>query len=155
MTSFLFAGAALVGLAPCLSAESPAVRIKVQPAAAPRPALRYQLLPEVPELNPGNPAQWYVRCFAEQRIFFFSKEANAERARYRSLPLAELPAEKLRHYGGNALAQADWGARLDALDWQMTQRVQTEGPDLLLPELGPLRILGTALQVRLRAQVAG
>jgi hypothetical protein len=131
-----------------------AVRLTVRPAAAPKPALKYQLLPEVRELNPGNPAQWYVRCFAEQRNFFFGKEATAERARYRSMPLAELPADKLRQYGGAALTQADWGARLDTPDWQVLDRVQTEGTDLLLPELGSLRILAAGLQVRFRGEVA-
>src|SRR5438477_3671281 len=92
------------------------VQVSVSPAAAPKPALKYQLLPEVRELNPGNPAQGYLRCFGEQRIFFFSKESSAERARYQSMPLAELPADKLRQYGGHALKQADWAARLDALD---------------------------------------
>jgi hypothetical protein len=136
-------------------ADDTVIRLKVQPMPAPRPALKYQLLPEVREMHPGNPAQWYVRCFQEQRNFFFSREATAERARYRSMPLAELPAEQLRHYGGHALTQADWAARSDALDWQVLERVQNEGMDLMLPELGPLRILATALQVRFRAQVAG
>jgi hypothetical protein len=122
---------------------------------APKPALKYLLLPEVREQNPGNPAQWYVRCFQEQRNFFYSKEANAARARYLAMPLADLPAAELRHYGGFALTQADWAARLDALDWQVLQRVQTEGLDLLLPELGPIRLLGPALRVRFRGQVAG
>jgi hypothetical protein len=131
-----------------------AVRLNVQPMAAPKPALKYLLLPEVRELIPGNPAQWYLRSFQEQRIFFFSKEATADRARYLSMPLAELPAKKLRNYGGNALRQADWAARLDALDWQMVRHVQTDGLDLLLPELAPLRILGTALRVRFRGEVA-
>src|SRR5438876_1296245 len=117
------------------------VRLTVQPAGAPVPALKYQLLPEVRELNPGNPVQWYIRCFQEQRNFFFSKEATAERARYLAMPLAELPAEKLRQYGGSALQQADWAARLDTPDWLLLQRVQAEGLDLRLPELGPLRIL--------------
>lgn len=135
--------------------DETAVRLQVWPMPAPKPALKYLLLPEVHELKPGNPAQWYLRCFQEQRYFFFSKEANAERARYRSMPLAELPAAKLRGYGGSALTQADWAARLDAVDWQVLDRVQTEGVDLMLPELGPLRILGTALQVRFRAEVAG
>src|SRR5438132_7465797 len=98
-------------------AEETAVRLKVWPVPAPKPALKYLLLPEVHELKPGNPAQWYLRCFQEQRYFFFGKEANAERARYRSMPLAELPVKKLRDYGGAALTQADWAARLDALDW--------------------------------------
>jgi hypothetical protein len=130
-------------------------RLYVRPMAAPQPALKYVLLPEVREMNPGNAAQWYVRCFQEQRNFFFSKEANAARARYRSLPLAELPAEKLRQYGGFALTQADWAARLDTVDWEVLQRVQTEGLDLLLPELGPIEVLATGLQVRFRGQVAG
>src|SRR5579871_4165997 len=91
------------------------VRLHVAPMAAPKPALKYLLLPEVRELNPGNPVQWYVRCFAEQRNFFFSKEGVAERERLLTLPLAQLPTDKLpkdklRRYGGNALLQADWGA---------------------------------------------
>ena len=61
---------------------------------APKPALKYQLLPELRELNPGNAAQNYLKCFMEQRNFFFSKEAVAERARYQTMPLAELPARQ-------------------------------------------------------------
>jgi hypothetical protein len=130
------------------------VAISAAPAAAPKPALKYQLLPEVRELKPGNPVQWYVRCFMEQRQFFFNKDMVAERARQRTMPLKDLPAEQLRNYGGNALAQADWGARLDTPDWQVTDRVQTEGADLRLPELVPLRELAGALQVRFRGEVA-
>ena len=59
--------------------------------AAPKPALKYQLLPEVRELQPGNPVQWYLRCFAEQRNFFFNKEVIEERTRYRA-DAAEGPA---------------------------------------------------------------
>jgi hypothetical protein len=150
-----FLAAALLAALPlgCCAGEA-VVQLKVQAAAAPKPALKYQLLPEVSEMNPGNPVQWYLRCFGEQRIFFYGKESVADRARYRSIPLAELPAENLRTYGGNALRQADWAARLDAPDWQVLQRVQNEGIDLLLPEQGPLQVLAAALQVRFRGQVA-
>jgi hypothetical protein len=130
------------------------VRLKVRPMAAPKPALKYQLLPELAELNPGNPAQGYVRCFSEQRFFFYSKEGVAERTRYLAMPLAELPAEKLRDYGRGALRHADWSARLDSPDWQVLRHVQHDGMDLLVPEAGPLRVLGLALQVRFRAEVA-
>jgi hypothetical protein len=122
---------------------------------APKPALKHQLLPEVRELNPGNPAQNYLKCFAEQRNFFYSKEAITDRARYLSMPLAELRVEKLKEYGGYALRQADWAARLDALDWQTLQQLQTEGLDLPLRELARLQLLGPALQVRFRIEVAG
>jgi len=155
MIRFLLAIGVLAALSRGIFAEGSAVHLAVQPMAAPKPALKYQLLPEVRELNPGNPAQWYIRCFQEQRNFFFSKEGTAQRARYQSMPLAELREKKLRPYGGNALRQVDWGARLDSLDWEVLQRVQTDGMDLRLPELKPLLILGAALQVRFRAEVAG
>src|SRR5438132_4597817 len=155
MTCFFLVVTILVAPPVDSRAGETAARLNVQPMAAPKPALKYVLLPEVREMNPGNAAQWYVRCFQEQRNFFFSKQANAARARYRALSLAELRKENLRQYGGFALTQADWAARLATVDWEVLQRVQTEGLDLLLPELGPIEILATALQVRLRGQVAG
>lgn len=132
----------------------PTPRLSVSPAAASKPALKYQLLPEVRELKSGNATQWYLRCFMEQRNFYFVKESVEQRARYRVMPLKELPAQELRGYGGNATGQADYGARLDTADWSALERVQTDGSDLRLPELDPLRELGVALQVRFRAEVA-
>src|SRR6202035_2576717 len=130
MNRVLLAAVALAALPLGARADEAAVHLHVRPMPAPTPALAYQLLPEVRELNPGNPAQGYARCFAEQQIFFFDKGAAAERARYLSLPLAELPADRLRDYGGNALKQADWAARLDTPDWQVLQRLHTDGLDL-------------------------
>jgi hypothetical protein len=155
MTRVLLAAVALAALPLGSRAGETAVRLNVQPMRAPKPALKYLLLPEVREMNPGNAAQWYVRCFAEQRNFFFSKEGTEQRARYLAMPLAELAAQKVRNYGGSALTQADWAARLDTIDWQVLRNVQTDGMDLQLPELGPLRILGLGLRVRFRAEAAG
>jgi hypothetical protein len=155
MKRIFFALAALAALPLVSRAGETVVRLNVRPMAEPKPALKYLLLPEVRELEPGNPVQYYLRCFAEQRNFFFNKQSVAQRARYRTMPLAKLAAEKQRNYGGNALRQVDWAARLNAVDWEMTQRVQTAGLDLSLPELPPLRVLATALQVRFRIEVAG
>jgi hypothetical protein len=155
MTRIFFAIAALAALPLASRAGETVVRLNVQPMVEPKPALKYLLLPEVRELEPGNPVQYYLRCFAEQRNFFFNKQSVAQRARYRSMTIAELAAKKLGDYGGNALRQVDWAARLNAVDWEMTQRVQSEGLDLALPELGPLRVLAVALQVRFRIEVAG
>jgi hypothetical protein len=132
-----------------------AVHLTVRPMPAPRPALKYQLLPEVRELNPGNAAHNYLKCFAEQRTFFFSKHAVAERARYRSMPIAKLPAEDLRDYGRFALRQADWAARLSTIDWQLVQHTHSDSPNLLQSEVGRFQVLAEALQVRFRAQAAG
>ncbi len=155
MTLVLLAAMALAASPPGPLGEGAAVHLAVRPMPAPKPALRYQLLPELRELKPGNPAQNYLKCFMEQRYFFYSKEAVAERARYQTMPLAELPIDKLRRYGSAALRQADWAARLDALDWQALERIQDGGMETLPDELGPLQYLAAALQVRFRAEVAG
>src|SRR5258708_1029724 len=155
MTRVLLVALTLAALPLSSLAEETVVKLKVQPMAAPKPILKYQLLTELRELNPGNPAQNYLKCFAEQRNFFYSKEATADRIRYLSLPLAELPVEKLRQYGGSALRQADWAARLDTPDWQLLEHVQKAGMDLPLLELGRLQLLGPALQVRFRGEGAG
>jgi hypothetical protein len=131
-----------------------AVHLYVRPMPAPKPALKYQLLPELAELNPGNAAQEYLKCFAEQRRFFYSQKAVADRARYRKMPLVELRLERLPEYGGGPLNRADWAARMDALDWQALRRIQDGGMEGLPAELGPLQLLAEALQVRFRVQVA-
>jgi hypothetical protein len=155
MIRILLAAAALTAFSPGVRAEEPALRLYVRPMPAPKPALKVQLLPELGELKPGNPAHAYLICFMEQKPFFFGKEAVANRARYQTMPLAELPLGQLRDYGGAALRQADWAARLDALDWQDLHGLQEGGLGQLPPEVGPLQVLGAALQVRLRAEVAG
>lgn len=122
--------------------------------AAPKPALKYQLLPNLREMNPGNPAYYYLRLFCEQRGFFFGKDAAPERGKFLSMPLPELAKEKLANYGGSALAQADWAARLDALDWQVEPGVRGGVHDSFTQELGRMGLLASALQVRLRFEIA-
>ena len=57
------------------SASETLIRLNVRPAPAPKPALRYRLLPELKEMNPGNPIQSYMKCMMEQKKFFFDEEA--------------------------------------------------------------------------------
>jgi hypothetical protein len=130
------------------------IRLTVSAAAAPRPALRYQLLPELSEMNPGNPIQSYLKCFMEQEAFFHGKQAVADRDKWSEMPLKDLPLDKLRGYGGIALRQADYAARLDTPDWQILHQLKMEGAYLLLPEVQPMRSLVSALKVRFRSEVA-
>jgi hypothetical protein len=131
-----------------------AVHLYVRPMPAPKPALKYQLLPELDELKPGNAAQEYLKCFAEQRPFFYSQKAVADRARYRKMPLVELRLEPFPLVGGGPLHRAEWAARMDTLDWQALRRIHDGGMEGLPAELGPLQLLAESLQVRFRAQVA-
>jgi hypothetical protein len=106
------------------------IRLSVYPMAAPRPALRYLLLPELKEMNPGNPIPNYLRCLLDQD--FTSDQETL---------------------GRSALRLADWAARLDKPDWQILPRAKTDGIGLLLPDLQKLRQLAAALQVRFREEV--
>src|SRR5580692_11279000 len=95
------------------------IRLSLSPAPAPKPALRYLLLPELLEMNPGNPIQNYFKCFMEHQKFFFDKDAFDRREKLLAMPLKELAVQELKDYGGFALKQADWAARLDTPDWQI------------------------------------
>lgn len=130
------------------------VRLTVSPAAAPQPSLKYVLLPPFTDLNPGNPIQNYMKCFMEQEKFFVDKDEVDRRERLLTLPLNELPARELQNYGGSALKQADWAARLDAPDWQMLLQMKADGIRLLIPDVQEMRVLAKALKVRFRAEVA-
>jgi hypothetical protein len=130
------------------------IRLTVGPAPAPKPALRYLLLPDLREMNPGNPIQNYYKCFMEQQKFFFDKEAFRRREELLAMPLKELPARELHDYGRIALSQADWAARLDNPDWQILQKLKDDGIHVRVPDLADLRKLAPALKVRFRAEVA-
>jgi len=130
------------------------IRLTVDPAAVPRPALRYVLLPRMKEMNPGNPIQGYTKCFMEQQKFFFDKESVQRREKLRVMPLKELPARELQDYGGFALKQADRAARLDNPDWQVLVSLKADGIGLMIPDVQALRHLAAALKVRFRAEVA-
>lgn len=154
MTHLLLIAAALAAGPPGTTSGDGAVHLFVRPMAAPRPALRYQLLPELGELNPGNAAQDYLKCFMEQRPLFYGKEGVARRNRFRRMSLLELRLEDMAEYRSSPLRWADGAARMATIDWQALRSLE-DGPTNAVPaEVAPLQILAEALQVRFRFEVA-
>jgi hypothetical protein len=145
-------------LAPGLSAAAPKskdqfVTLDVQPAAAPTPVMRYTLLPEVAEMNPGNAVPAYLKSFCEQINFFHSKEAVEERERLRQCPLTDIKPGQLKNYGGYALKQTDHAARLEYADWNILPQIREHGYFLVIPDVQQMRALSTALLVRGRGEL--
>ncbi len=143
---------------PCLAEQTTAtsemlIRLNLQAAPAPKPALRYQLLPELKEMNPGNPIQNYMKCMMEQKKFFFDEEGFQNREKLLAMPLKELPAQELKENDRYVLSQVDWAARLDNPDWQVLLKLKADGIELLLPEVQQIRSVARALQVRFRAEI--
>jgi len=98
----LAALAALAAPASAQDAKEPKetlVRLTVSAAPAPQPSLKYVLLPEFEDLNPGNPVQNYMKCFMEREKFFVDKDEVDRREKLLAMPLAELPASELQDYG--------------------------------------------------------
>ena len=137
-----------------------AVHLYVRPMAAPRPALKYQLLPELGELKPGNAAQEYLKCFAEQRQFFYSKQGVELRAGY--LGGCSL-IERLRLEASTEVQRRSGSTprRTGRPGWIRFRLVQPSGGSqdgawrgTAPAELGPLQLLAESLQIRFRADVA-
>lgn len=107
------------------------IRLNVQAMAAPKPALRIQLLPELREQKPGNPIPAYLKCLLDQD---------------NTTPESNL--------GPAALSRRGRAARLEKPDWQVLTQLQKEGFNLLLPDLQKMRELAAGLQARFREEVA-
>ncbi len=110
-------------------------------------------MPELAEMEPGNPVEGYLKCFMEQNHFFFNKDAIEQRDKWNDMPLKDLPVE-LRGYGGVALKRADYAARLQTPDWQMLIPLRRQGYSAIIPEVQQLRSLAWALRVRMRGEIA-
>lgn len=131
------------------------IRMTVQPRPAPKPALKYQLLPELREMNPGNPIQGYLKSFMEQNYLFADKKVNEDRNKWREMPLKDLPLKDMQLYcTNNGLRQADYAARLDTPDWQILLKLKSDGVNLLIPDIQKFRLLADVIQFRFRVEIA-
>ena len=151
----LFLALTLLCLAPRASRgdENEPVRLTVYPVAQPRPALKYQLLPEFMERTPGNAAVHYGKVTAEESAFFGSREIADNIDRWQKTPLEELRKDNVRLQLGSIKASLDRAARCEYCDWQLPIH---EAPfyAMLLPELQPMRQFARILGAKARIQMA-
>jgi hypothetical protein len=161
MSRAVFAGTLLLVLAaPCRAQQAGAkpellIRLCVAPAKTPEPALKYLLLPDLREMNPGNPIQGYMKCFLEQYRFVYDEQEFDRRKMLLAMPLDELLLPEPPGFGRFILARVDAAARLDNPDWQILLKLRAEGFETLLPDVQAMRSLARALGTRFHAEVAG
>jgi hypothetical protein len=114
--------------------EEKPIQIVLYPAAAPRPALKYQLLPPFLERKPGNAAVWWNRIFAEYSTFhnnLFKQDGVRETLeKWMEMPIGD-PREK--EFREKELAKEQWcnvglfssmdrAARFESCDWELPIR---------------------------------
>lgn len=132
--------------------EVTVIKLSVEAKAASKPALKYLLLPQLRDMQPGNAIQGYLLCFMEQNALYYNKELITDREKWLICLLSELP-DNLTDYGGSSSKNADLAARLEMCDWQLLQKIKEYGISLLLPDLQQLRSLANVLKVRSRGQI--
>ena len=131
------------------------VPLTVEAIGPARPALKYRLLPELREMQTGNQIAAFYKCFFEQNHLFHNKESTDKQQKWMEAPLKDLAkVEDLKNYGGSASKQAHYAARLDTVNWEVTNQAKSDGVGLLLPDVQQMRMLAAVLKVRARGEIA-
>jgi len=148
------------GVAPPIDTERFTTRLTVSPMAAPRPAMRYELLPPLRERTPGNAAVGYLRAAVLRPSWPKDpKESLALSEKWEKweiTPVDQLPLEAIKKFLVGyqpMLYEADEAARLDRCDWQFANRKWTDMQNLL-PAVQTHRELMRILSLRVRTEIA-
>ena len=122
--------------APDTPEEQKIVQIVLYPAAEPRPALKYQLLPPFLERRPGNAAVWWNRLPAERNGFFnelYAENGPWDKAeKWMAIPIGD-PREKAYREkefandigmfrSGGIFRDIERAARFESCDWEQPIR---------------------------------
>jgi hypothetical protein len=129
-------------------------RLRSHPAAAPLPALKYELLPELVDRHPGNAAVLYCRMCALDVLAHPKPETLDKLDAWLKTEPGKLPKEA-RDYGIGWVASKDLGraARSEFCDWQFLSSLREDGIGMLIPEASGMRHYGNLLALRARARV--
>jgi hypothetical protein len=135
--------------------EPPAVRLAVEPMAAPEPVLAYRLLPELRDRSTGNALLLYYRAFSPEWSGYRRDEKLMERVQKAAEgPLKDVPREELRWLlTSKMLQEVDRGARRSYCDWELLDRIRQDGLGLVLPDVHPMRVFSTLLLLRARLEL--
>lgn len=128
--------------------EKPWKKRNLSPAAAPVPALRYRLLPELRDLKPGNAALLYQRAINYESFLAWNKDFGDKLGDWLENPQEKIPATALKTFPRGALEELERGARCENCDWQLSDQLREKGPALPLPDLHQLRRMGQILCLR-------
>src|SRR5205809_800455 len=91
----------------------------------------------------------------EQNHLFYNKESTDKQQKWNEAPLKDLATvAELKNYGGTAVKQAHYAARLDTVNWEITNQAKSAGVGLLLPDVQGMRMLAAVLKVRIRGEIA-
>jgi len=130
--------------------------ITLYPAGEPTPALKYRLLPAIPDLIPGNAAVCYGKVITKQTLALFHDDKLLRKiADWNNVPLEDLRRDKtyqqLQFTG--VYDQLERAARCESCDWQLPIG-EGDFYAIPLPAAQQLREFARFLGARARAEIA-
>jgi len=136
------------------------IELTLPPAAEPRPALRYRLMPAPHERTPGNAAVFYYRAmlWLKSQSPEHWKEYDKKSEAWLAAPLDKLPKEEVRQWvsGESFYHQLRIAAYRENCDWDL--RVQdlrgTDTVYLLLDDAQQCRTIARRLQLKARLEMS-
>jgi hypothetical protein len=158
MTRIVIATALLLTLPLAAAAQPegvPARNLILTPAAEPRPALKYLLLPELRDQQPGNAALVYMRALTPE-WYGATRGADWEAVdAWLEGPPGQMPKGKVAALLPRlALEEVDAAARREYCDWEMLTRLRKSGLATLVPDVQVMRGVGRLLALRARLEMA-
>jgi hypothetical protein len=146
---------------PALTQQEPAAlqpkELTLKAAAAPVPALKYRLLPEVGDLQPGNALICYMRAFLPELYNTAPRGKELEKLDdLLDMPFEEFKQAKTPRPGlpRLALKEIDQGARREYCDWEMLARLRKDGLATMVPDIQSFRQVARLLEYRARLEMA-
>jgi hypothetical protein len=139
---------------------APVVELSVLPASEPRPALKFRLIPDISERQPGNAATHYYRAIVlqRQRPKEYWQQASDKYAVWNEGPADKFPKDEVGHWlqqQQSVLAEVKKAAYKEHCDWGFRFQ-DIRGPEfysLLIPEIQECRELARVLRLQARYQI--
>jgi hypothetical protein len=137
-------------------AEPRPARLALTPAAAPVPALKYRLLPALPERTPGNAALWWLRAgsaLTERRVRLTDKQYDWVNHEATDDAVSLDDVRRLVEAAQPALELADLAARREYCAWDDAP-LTLKSFNLMMPDAQRFRELSAVLGLRCRLELA-
>jgi hypothetical protein len=140
--------------------EAPiAITLRLQPRAAPVPALKYRLIPEIRDQIAGNAVQSYLRAMNPE---WYNSVGGSQKLIEQAGDLTRtspgsLTPEQVKKFQflrrSKMLMEIDRGARRSYCDWELVERARVDGVGTLLPDVQSMRSLIHLMQMRAKLEL--
>jgi hypothetical protein len=132
-------------------------QLEVSPAAEPRPAMKYRLLPNPTDLKPGNAATQYYKAFLLGGTPPTSRKEYGPVREYIDVPLRKIDLAELGRALELVLAERVFFESIRAATYRVTcdweEPLEEQGVHLPLPAVSELRSTGILLAVKAKYEV--